>query len=107
MLTGSKRRQLATVALGVLPHLRHPLAHILAELGQILCVVKLAAYPLITLVVCHPARPVPTVMGDIEGLIAFWCRCHLGLRHRIGIIHTTHLLILGEQRARHQAGEAK
>ena len=74
MLTGSKRRQLATVSFGVLPHLRHPLAHILAELGQILCIVKLAAYPLITLVVCHPARPMPSVMGDIKRFISLWSR---------------------------------
>ena len=107
MLTATKGCQLATVSFGVLPHLRHPLAHILTKSGQVLCVIKLLTYPLVTLVTRHPARPMPSVMGDIERLIPFRRSSKFSLCHRVGIIHATHLLILGEQWSCHQQSQSK
>ena len=50
MLLGTKRRQLATVALGVLPHLLQAFLDATPQLRQVLVVGKLLVHPLVTAV---------------------------------------------------------
>ena len=98
MLPSTQWGQLAAIALCILPDLRQALADIPAQLRQAGFILQLLVHPDIPFVIRQPARPVPTIVGDIEWLIACWSLGQLRLCHRVGIIDATQLLILGMRR---------
>ena len=93
MLATSQGCQQATISLGILPNLGQALADILAQLGEVLLVLKMLIHPDITIIIREPTRAMTPIVGNVEWLIAFCYLCETGLCHRIGIINATHLLL--------------
>ena len=93
MLLFTQLCQLTTIALGILPYLRQPSLHFLAQRSQVGFIIEMLVYPNITTITRQPARSVPTVMTDIKRGITFRSlyRNRL-LGSRISIIHAPHLL---------------
>ena len=95
MLPGSQAGEQTAIALRVLPDFGQSLTDALSQLRESLSVLKLLVYPYIPPVLRQPAGAVPPIVGNVERLVAGrWSR-ECRTRHGVGIIHASHLLVLG------------
>ena len=102
MLTSSQSSEFSAISLCILPNLGQALANALAQFRQVVLILKVLIHPDISFVLWQPTRTMTTVVGDIEWLVALRCLCQFGLRHRVGIIDSAQLFVLGHCRTNYQ-----
>ena len=66
MLKCTETGEFSTISPGILPHPCQHSLHLQSERSEITLILKMPAYPYITVVMSHPSGTVATVMTDIK-----------------------------------------